>query len=113
MSLANSLFGTSHVGGQNTATNLGQNAMNAKITASAYNQAMMANSVPGPLVSKQHQERELRAATTFTVIRALNGYVVSTSDPESYVENRYIASTVQEVKDLVASILVQNKFSEP
>lgn len=112
MSLLNSVFGTSPVGGQTMATN--NAAQNVVTNANAYNQAMMAaNTVPGPLVSKQKQERELRAATSFTVIQALNGYIVSTSDSESYVENRYIAATVQEVKDLVASILVQNKLSEP
>lgn len=102
MSFLGTMFGTSPVGGQTMATNLG----------SAYNQATMANTVPGPLVSKQHQERHL-STTNFTVVQAHNGYVITTTDPTSYLENRYIAATMEEIKDLVASILVQRKLGEP
>jgi hypothetical protein len=109
MSLVNSLFGTTGVtGGQTLTTNNAAQGMQ-----NAYNQPMTANAIhPGPLVSKQRDVRRLSASTSFTVTEAHNGYVVSTSDAESYVENRYIATTMEEVKDLVASILVQRKLAE-
>ena len=112
MSLLNSVFGTTGItGGHTMATN--NAAQNAVTNANAYNQAMMAaNIVPGPLVAKQVDIRR-SPETRFTVLRAHNGYVVTSTDTDTYDEIRYIAATVEEVKDLVASILVQNKLSEP
>lgn len=63
-----------------------------------------------PLMSKN----TLRPITSisFVVQRALNGYVVISQDTDKYDDCRYIASTVEEVKDLVASLLVQQKLQE-
>lgn len=113
MNIFKNVFGTTgSTGGQNTATNSGilNPAQNVNLSASAYNNAMVAtSSIPGSLVSKQQQEHRL-STTNFTVVQAHNGYVITTSNAETYIEDRYIAATVEEVKDLVVSILVQRKI---
>lgn len=113
MNIFKNVFGTTgSTGGQNTATNSGilNPAQNVNLSASAYNNAMVAtSSIPGALVSKQQHRL---STTNFTVVQAHNGYVITTSNAETYIEDRYIAATVEEVKDLVVSILVQRKIGE-
>jgi hypothetical protein len=126
MSLVNSLFGTTGViGGQTLTTNnaaqgmVGTSALGAQGMQNAHNQALTANAIyPGPLVSKQGHigksvVTKVRATEiNFTVVQAHNGYVVTNRNYENDTADRYIAATVEEVKDLVASILVQKKLSE-
>ena len=115
MSILGNVFGTTGiVGGQTLATNNAAQGVTQSMQ-NAYNQTMLANTVTQPLVStpyigKSIVEQVRNQETNFTVVRAHNGYMVTARNYENDTTDRYIASTVEEVKELVVSILVQNKL---
>jgi hypothetical protein len=114
MSVLGNVFGTTGIVGGQTIASGGNAAQNV-----AYNQANamgMANSMPGPLVATQNHigpsivSKVRSTEINFTVIQAHNGYMVTSRDYDTDTQDRYVAATVEEVKDLVASILVQRKL---
>ena len=98
MSLINSILGTNVTASK---TNAAQ--QNIAFNTAGY-QGTMAGNTAG-IYSEQ-----TTATVNFSVTRADNGFILATSDPRKYEDHRYIAATVDELKDLFVAILVQNKM---